>query len=63
MWRFCRGGRCFVIVSGDFECKGAFGGVSKLIDSAVKWLEYGGAFLGIVVCVDLFLAFGRLRQK
>ena len=52
-----------MIISGDFECKGAFGGVSKLTDGAVKWLEYGGAFLEIVVCVDLFLAFGRLRQK
>ena len=36
----------FWTVSGDFECKGAFGGVSKLSDGAVKWLEYGGAFLG-----------------
>lgn len=52
-----------MIVSGDFECKGAFGGVSKLIDGAVKWLEYRGTFLGIVVCMDLFLVFGRLKQK
>ena len=50
-------------VYGDFDCHGAFGWVPKLRNGFVKCLEYGGAFLKILMCVDLVLAFGRLEQK
>ena len=63
MCRFCGAGKCFRTVYGDFDCHGAFGGVPKLRNGFVKCLEYGGAFLKILMCKDLVLAFGRLEQK
>ena len=63
MCRFCGAGKCFRTVLGDFDRDSSFGGVLKLRNGVVKWLEYGVAFLKILMCVDLVLAFGRLEQK